>query len=68
MEKSTYLKDISYDPKTKQMTVVFRDGAVVLYYNVHPRTYAAIDGADSAGAKFSQLLHDHKFKVLKAAA
>jgi hypothetical protein len=49
MKKSTYLKSISYDSKTRNMDVVFRDGAEIRYFNVHPRTYAAIDGADSAG-------------------
>jgi len=68
MKKSTYLREISYDRTTKQMTVMFKDGAVILYYNVHPRTVAAINTADSAGAKFSQLMHDHKFRVLKPAA
>jgi hypothetical protein len=68
MKKSTYLKQISFDPKTKEMTVTFTDGAVVLYYGVHPKTVAAINGADSAGAKFSQLVDDYRFKVLKAAA
>ena len=65
MRKSTYLREISYDPRTKEMTVTFTDGAVVLYYGIHSKTVAAIDRADSAGAKFSQLLHDHKFKVLR---
>jgi hypothetical protein len=68
MKKSTYLKHISYDPKTKQMAVTFTDGAVVLYYGIHSKTVATIDGADSAGAKFSQLVHDHRFKILKSAA
>ena len=68
MKLSAYLREITYDRATKQMIVAFRDGAVMLYYNVHPRTYAAIDHADSAGAKFSQLMHDHRFKIVKAAA
>jgi hypothetical protein len=65
---STFLREIRYDPKTKQMTVTFTDGAVVLYYGIHSKTVAAIDHADSAGAKFSQLVHDHRFKILKSAA
>jgi len=68
MKKSTYLQSISYDPKTKQMHVTFRDGAEVVYYNVHSRTVTAIDHADSVGAKFAQLIHDHRFKIVKAAA
>jgi KTSC domain-containing protein len=68
MRNSTYLKHISYDRTTKQMTVMFKDGAVILYYNVHPRTVAAINTADSAGARFSQLMQDHKFEILKPAA
>jgi len=68
MKQSTYLREISYDRTTKQLAVMFRDGAVILYYNVHPRTVAAINSADSAGARFSQLMHDHRFKIVKAAA
>ncbi len=68
MNKSSYLKHISYDQKTKIMDVVFQDGAEVRYFNVHPKTVAAIDRADSAGAKFAQLIHDHRFKIVKAAA
>ena len=68
MRKSSYFREISYDRTTKQMTVMFRDGAVILYYNVHPRTVAAINTADSAGGKFAQLMHDHKFDILKPAA
>src|ERR1700730_5506022 len=45
MKKSSYLKHISYDPKTKIMDVVFQDGAEVRYFNVNPKTVAAIVGA-----------------------
>jgi len=68
MKQSSYLREISYDQKTKQMTVMFNDGAVIAYFNVHPRTYAAIDRADSVGAKFIQLVQNHRFDIVKPAA
>jgi hypothetical protein len=69
MRKSTYLASISYDQSTKNMIVVFTDGARIVYHGVSSRTYDAVAGAKSPGEKFSELVRDrYDFTILKQAA
>ena len=65
---STYIKGVSYNPTDSSMIVLFRDGASVKYFSIHPRTYQAIVAAESHGEKFHELMADKTFTVLKAAA
>jgi KTSC domain-containing protein len=64
---SSYIRSINYDSTSHMMTVIFRDGCIVRYTSIHPRTYQAVINADSVGTKFTELVKDHKFVVIKAA-
>ena len=65
---SSYIRSLIYESASHALTVIFRDGCIVRYASVHPRTYQAIINADSAGAKFTELVKDkNKFVVVKAA-
>ncbi len=65
---SSYIRSLDYDSASHTMTVHFRDGAVVKYFSVHPRTYQAIVDADSHGQKFHDLIAGKRFTILKQAA
>lgn len=63
---SSYIRSINFDSGSHTMTVHFRDGSIVKYASVHPRTYQAVLNADSVGEKFTDLVRDkHKFTVVK---
>jgi len=64
---SSYIRSLSFDNASHEMTVNFLDGCSVKYFSVHPKTYKAIINADSIGSKFTELVKDHKFVVVKAA-
>lgn len=69
MRKSTYLASVSYDQATKNMVVVFTDGAKIAYHNVSTRTFHAVATAKSPGEKFTELVRDkYRFTILKQAA
>ena len=65
---SSYIRSLDYDSGSYRLTVVFQDGAKIVYSQVHPKTYKAILNADSHGGKFHQLMAGKKFTVVKAAA
>jgi hypothetical protein len=65
---SSYIRSLDYDRVTHILIVHFRDGAVVKYFSVDPRTYRAIVNAESHGGKFHDLMSDKKFIVIKEAA
>ncbi len=65
---SSYIRSMDYDSASHTMTVHFRDGAVVKYFSVHPRTYQAIVDAESHGGKFHDLMADKRYTVIKEAA
>jgi len=50
------------------MTVVFTDSAKIAYHDVSVRTFNAVANAKSPGEKFSELLKDYRFTILKKAA
>ncbi len=64
---SSYIRSLIYESASHALTVIFRDGCIVRYASVHPNTYKAIINADSIGTKFTELVKDHKFVVVKAA-
>ena len=69
MRKSTYLASISYDQPTRTMTVVFTDGAKIVYHGISARTYNAVAAAKSPGEKFTELVRDkYDFTILHQAA
>jgi KTSC domain len=69
MKKSGYLASISYDARTKTMTVVFTDSAKIAYRGISARTYDAVALAKSPGEKFAELVRDkYDFTILKKAA
>ncbi len=65
---SSYIRFLNYDRATHRLTVVFQDGAKIVYSQVHPKTYQAILDADSHGEKFHELMADKKFTVIKKVA
>ncbi len=65
---SSYIRSLDYDSESHILIVHFRDGAVVKYFSVHPRTYQAIVDAESHGEKFHDLMAGKRFVVIKQAA
>ena len=66
--ESSYIRSLDYDSASHRLTVVFQDGAKIVYSQVHPRTYQAILNAGSHGEKFHELMAGKKFAVIKEAA
>lgn len=64
---SSYIQSLQYDSGSYELLVRFRNGAVLRYSQIHPRTYKAILDADSHGEAFSRLMTDKKYVVIKAA-
>jgi len=65
---SSYIRSLDYDSVTRRLVVIFRDGAKIVYHQIHPRTYQAIVDADSHGQKFHDLIAGKRFTILKQAA
>ncbi len=65
---SSYIRSLDYDSVTRRLVVIFQDGAKIVYYQVHPKTYKAILDANSHGGKFHDLMAGKRFVVIKQAA
>ncbi|WP_375413076.1 KTSC domain-containing protein [uncultured Bradyrhizobium sp.] len=61
--KSSSLKAIGYDQKSKRLTVKFRGGGTYHYENVEPDQHTKLMVADSIGSFFhKKILGKHKVR------
>lgn len=51
---STNINDISYDEKTRTMSVTFHDGKTYQYFDVPPGVYERFISSASKGSYFAQ--------------
>ena len=49
---SSNLEEATYDPSVENLTIVFNDGAIYVYYNVPNAVYRGLCAAGSAGKYF----------------
>lgn len=58
---SECVNELSYDPETQQLTIVFQKRGTYLYHDVSPEEYTRIQFAGSQGYIFNQTIRDIKF-------
>lgn len=58
-EDSSAIAEIIYHPRTKAMTVVFRDESAYSYTNVPAKTFESFKMAESKGRFFYTNIRDH---------
>ena len=57
--KSSTIKSVSYDPKTRKMTVLFNSGAQYEYSKVESEAYFLLINAKSVGAFLNENIKDN---------
>ena len=61
---SSSIEALGYDPKPKQMQVMFKNNALYQYENISPEEYNSILNSPSAGAKLKEVVKGKAFNKL----
>lgn len=59
--KSTNIKAIDYNPKTKTLTIEFNSGSIYDYHDISEDEHLALTGAKSIGSHFHEHIKSKKF-------
>jgi len=63
--RSSSVAEVGYDPKTKILEIVFREGDVYLYFDVPINVYQDLIRADSVGKFFNlQVKSNYQFRKI----